>query len=133
MPCSDATATRGASGSTATCAIGRWASSARGAILIPPLSSTSALGGSERGGASPPELQIARAIAAPRAPTAAVIAPEVHRLAPQGVGAAEAALEPGAAGQAHLEPALGTAPHWAAYALAAVTAVGRDIAYDARG
>src|SRR6516165_7769511 len=47
MPCNDATARRGASGSTGTCAIGRWASNARGGILIPLSSSTSAPGASE--------------------------------------------------------------------------------------
>src|SRR6516162_147622 len=79
----------------------------------------------------PFELQIARAIAAVRSRSAAVIAPEVDGLAAQGIGAAEPALEPGAAGQAHLKPALRTSAHWAAHALTAVAAVGRGKADDA--
>src|SRR6516162_10990485 len=80
----------------------------------------------------PFELQIARAIAAARSRPAAVIAPEVDGLAAQGIGAAEPALKPGAAGQAHLKLALRTSAHRAAHALTAVAAVGRDEADDAR-
>src|SRR5262249_13391087 len=47
MPCNGATARWDASGSTGTCAIGRWASNARGGILILLSSSTSAPGVSE--------------------------------------------------------------------------------------
>src|SRR5262249_28128115 len=80
----------------------------------------------------PSELEIARAVAAGFSRTATMIAPEVDGLAAQGIGAAHAALEPGAAGQTHLKPALRTSAHRATHALTAVAAVGRDVAYDPR-
>jgi hypothetical protein len=80
----------------------------------------------------PPELQIARAIAAYGSRTATVIAPEVDGLAAQGIGAADPAFEPGAARQAHFKPALRTSAHRAAHALTTVAAIGRDVAYDPR-
>src|SRR5436190_23624329 len=90
-------------------------------------------GGERWGARSELELESGAVRAASARPPAAVVAPEVHGLAAQRVGAAEAAFDPGAAGQPHLEPTLRGTAHRTSDGAVAVVALGRDEARRSGG
>src|SRR5262245_54270522 len=115
MPCAGAIARRGGCGWTVICATGRPASSAPATTSTARWMPSSSCARERRKArlASrwlPAEAQVAGAVLVAAEPAVAAV-PEVDGLAAQGVAAAAPALDPRAAGQLHLQPAVRALAH----------------------